>query len=125
MNVVGYDFMTLGNYDFDYGLERTRELQRIAQFPMRSANIIERAGGEPLFGDPMRVLTVNGIKVGLLALGYHNTPFTGDRANVRGLEFMNGIESARRLVPEMRRHVETIIVVSHQGSKVDRNYSRK
>ena len=57
MNAVGYDFMALGNHDFDYGLDRTRQLERIARFPMRGANIIERKTGQPLFGNPMRVMT--------------------------------------------------------------------
>lgn len=120
MNAVGYQFMALGNHDFDYGAERTGELNRIARFPMRGANIAERATGKPVFGDPTQVVTAGGIKVGLLALGYHNTELTGDGDNVRSLAFTNGIEAARRLVPELRRRAEVIVVVSHQGSKVDR-----
>lgn len=68
MNAVGYQFMALGNHDFDYGFERTRELARIARFPMRGANIVEHAAGAPVFGDPTLVKTVRGVKIGLLAL---------------------------------------------------------
>ena len=120
MNAVGYQFMALGNHDFDYSFERTRELSQLAHFPMRGANIVERATGKPVFGNPTQVVTAGGVKIGLLALGYHNTHLTGDPDNVRALEFGSGIESARRLVPEMRRSAAVIVVVSHQGSKVDR-----
>lgn len=120
MNAVGYQFMALGNHDFDYGFERTRELASIARFPMRGANIVERATGAAVFGDPTLVTTIGGVKIGLLALGYHNTHLTGDRDNVRALEFTNGIETALRLVPELRRRADVIVVVSHQGTKVDR-----
>lgn len=125
MNAVGYQFMALGNHDFDYGLERTRELARIARFPMRGANIIERETGAPVFGDPSLVTLIDGVRIGLLALGYHNTHLTGDRGNVRALEFTNGIATARRLVPELRRRADVIVVVSHQGSKVDRKLLRE
>ncbi len=50
MNALGFDAMALGNHDFDYGLERTRELQAIARFPMRGANVIEEASGGPVPG---------------------------------------------------------------------------
>lgn len=120
MNAVGYQFMALGNHDFDYGFERTSEISRIARFPMRGANIVERATGQPVFGDPTLSATVGGVHVGLLALGYHNTHLTGDRDNTRALAFTSGIEAARRLVSELRRRAEAVVVVSHQGAKVDR-----
>ena len=124
MNAVGYQFMALGNHDFDYGFRRTRELAQMARFPMRGANIAERATGKPVLGDPTLLVTVGGIRIGLLALGYHNTDLTGDRDNVRDLMFDSGIETARRLVPALRRSAEAIVVVSHQGSKVDRKLLR-
>lgn len=120
MNAVGYHFMALGNHDFDYGVERTRELARIATFPMRGANIIERGSGRPFIGEATLLKQVGGVTVGLLALGYHNTHLTGSLDNVDGLEFVSGIDVARRLVSGMRGKAEAIVVVSHQGSKVDR-----
>lgn len=119
MNAVGYDFMALGNHDFDYGLDRTRKLSELADFPIRGANVIDDSTGEPLFGEPVRMMEVGGVKVALLALGYHNTPLTGDRKNIDGLSFTSGIEAARRLVPELRREAEVVVVVSHQGKSVD------
>ncbi|WP_299358748.1 bifunctional UDP-sugar hydrolase/5'-nucleotidase [uncultured Paracoccus sp.] len=120
MNAVGYDFMALGNHDFDYGLDRTRELANIAKFPIRGANVRDEASGQPLLGDPALVREIGGISVGLLAVGYHNTPLTTNADNIRGLRFTNGIEEARRLVPDLRRRADLVVVVSHQGSAVDR-----
>lgn len=124
MNAVGYQFMALGNHDFDYGFERTRELARIAHFPMRAANVIERASGSPALGDPVQVMTLGGVTVALVALGYHNTHLTGGRDNVSALEFTSGIDAVRRLLPDLRRRAEAVVVVSHQGSKVDRKMLR-
>lgn len=42
----------LGNQDFDYGLERTNELQQLANFPMRAANITVKETGDPIYGEP-------------------------------------------------------------------------
>ena len=95
MNALGYAFMALGNHDFEYTADRTRELQSLAHFPMRAANAIVTATGAPFLGDPTLVVNAGGVRVGLLALGYHNTDQTGNKDNTRGLSFTSGIEAAR------------------------------
>jgi 5'-nucleotidase/UDP-sugar diphosphatase len=119
MNALGYSFMALGNHDFEYTAERTRELQTIATFPMRGANVIDNATHNPFLGDPTLVVTVGGIRVGFLALGYHNTDQTGNKSNTVGLSFTNGIEAARAFLPALRARADVIVVVSHQGTAVD------
>lgn len=125
MNAVGYDFMALGNHDFDYGSERTRELQALARFPMRGANVIERGTGAPFLGEPTRVFDLQGIRVGVLALGYHNTAKTGSSDNVSALEFTDGLHAAQNYVPQLRGQADLVVVLSHQGTKVDRELARR
>lgn len=119
MSALGYDFAALGNHDFDYGLERTRELDELASFPMRAANVIEEENGKPVLGDPTAVLDAGGIRVGILALGYHNTHLTTSPDNVKGLRFTSGIEAAREYVPKLRERADVVVVLSHQGTSVD------
>ena len=119
MNALDYSFMALGNHDFEYTTARTQELQALATFPMRAANAIVTATSAPFLGDPTLVVTAGGVRVGLLALGYHNTDQTGNKDNTRGLTFTNGIEAARAYVSALRARAEVIVVVSHQGTTVD------
>lgn len=119
MDALGYQFMALGNHDYEYTAERTRELQALVRFPMRAANAIVTASGEPLVGDPTLVVTAGGVRVGLLALTYHNTDQTGNKDNTKSLRFESGIDVARRYVPELRRRADVVVVVSHQGTAVD------
>lgn len=123
MNAVGYDAMALGNHDFDYGADRTAELQVIAKFPMRGANVLG-PDGAPFLGDPVGLLEAGGARVGILSLGYHNTDKTGSKANVRGLKFTSGIEAARARIPALRERADIVVVLSHQGSKVDRELAK-
>lgn len=120
MNALRFDFMALGNHDFDYGAERTRALARLAKFPMRGANVIERMSGRPFLGEPTFIARRGDLRIGFIALGYHNSALTGDKKNTQQLRFDNGIEHARRLVGHLRPKVDAIVVVSHQGTKVDR-----
>lgn len=125
MDAIGVQFMAFGNHDFDYGAERTRELQSMVSFPMRGANVIDRETGKSFLGEPRMVVTAGGLRVGLLALGYHNTALTTAPENVAGLSFTDGIEAARRLVPNLRPKADVVVVVSHQGTKVDRELARE
>lgn len=125
MNALGYDFMAFGNHDFDYGIDRTRELAKIARFPMRGANVVEIESGSPLLGEPFIIREIGGVKVALLALGYHNTEWTTNPDNISGLRFTSGIEAARRYVPDLRSRADVVVVLSHQGAKVDRLLARE
>ena len=125
MNRLGYAFMALGNHDFDYGVARTRALQEIADFPMRGANVIDEATGEPFLGDPTLVVDRGGLRVGLLALGYPNTEWTASPEAVRGLRFTSGVEAARGAVTALRERADLVVVVSHQGTTVDRVLARE
>ncbi|EKV28892.1 periplasmic 5'-nucleotidase [Caenispirillum salinarum AK4] len=121
MNAVGYDFMALGNHDFDYGRARTEALQSMADFPMRAANVIDARTGTPFGGRPTAIVERGGLRIGLLALGYQNTEWTASKKDIEGLSFTSGIDAARRLVPELRRQgADVVVVVSHQGTPVDR-----
>lgn len=123
MNTIGYDFMALGNHDFDYGLERSRELQALAEFPVRAANVLEE--GAPVFGRPWEVFVLDGVRIAVLGLGYHNTGQTSGSDNIEGLAFTDGIEATREVLPELREAADIVVVVSHQGTKTDRLLASK
>lgn len=120
MNLVNYDLMALGNHDFDYGLAQTRNLEGLANFPMKAANIIEKTSGDPIFGEAYHIIEKQGLKIGLVPVGYRNTPLTGNPANFEGLEFETGIESLKRYLPQLEKEADLIIVLSHEGMAVDK-----
>ncbi len=119
MNEVNYDLMALGNHDFDYGLERTNELQLLANFPMRAANIIDKETGNPIFGEPYVIINKQGINIAILALSYRNTPLTGNSKNIKGLEFGIGVEAVKKYLPIISKKADIIVLLSHEGMAVD------
>jgi len=125
MNSLGYQLMALGNHDYDYGSERTRELDQIANFPMRAANVVEVKTGRPFLGDPTMVFEAAGIRVGFLTLTYHNTGHTGNPKNYAGLEFKDGIDTVRQYLPGLRERADLVVVLSHLGSAMDRVLARE
>lgn len=125
MNKLNYDLMVLGNHDFDYSLERTRELETMANFPMRAANIIDQETGSPIFQDPYIILERGDLKIGLLPIGYRNTPLTGNSKNIKGLKFIKGIEAVDKYLPELKTKADIIVLLSHEGMAVDKIIAEK
>ncbi len=86
---------------------------------MRATNILDNKTQMPLFGAPYEIIKKNGLRIGLLALGYRNTPKTGNPDNVAGLQFTTGLEAARRYVPELIKKADLVVILSHEGTKID------
>ena len=70
MNAVGYDIATMGNHEFDYGMDRFLELTEKAEFPYISANFTHN---DELVFDPYIIKEFDGVKVAFVGI---NTPKT-------------------------------------------------
>lgn len=51
MNSMDYDVVTIGNHEFDYGLDRLKELMKMANFPFVAANVRYTGKKESAFKD--------------------------------------------------------------------------
>ncbi len=111
MNMLGYDAMTLGNQDFKNHavLMQQREW---AGFPFLAANVVKKETGEPLV-DPYIVKEFDGLHVAIFGLTTVDiglvSPF------LENLEFQSPIETAKALVPKLRREVDLVIALTHIG----------
>jgi len=92
MNAVGYDAMTPGNHEFDWGYDNVLKLKELARFPMLAANIIDRASGETAFEPHIIFEAKNGVKVGVFGLGTPETLTKTHPDKVRGANFLMGDE---------------------------------
>lgn len=129
MNAVGYDAVTLGNHEFNFGLDHLEAALRGATFPVVLANAVRRRGSGPLhdlpFQPPCRIVDRivtdragrrHPLRVGILGLV---TPqiATWDRDHLAGrIETRDSIETARAWVPWLRgAGADLIVVLSHFG----------
>lgn len=121
LNAMGFQAMAVGNHEFDWGLERLRQLAGQAEFPFLAANIRQRSTGETLpFLPPSRLLEVGGVKIGVLGLTTQETPIKTHPRNVQELLFTDPAAEARREVEELRaKGAELVVVIAHLGSEQD------
>lgn len=113
LNAVGYDFMTPGNHDYNYGQKRLMELSEMAEFEMLSANILD-SEGEYVF-KPYEIKEIDGVKIGIFGLTTPETAYKTSPTNVEGLKFADAIEISKKMVEELKDKADIIIALAHIG----------
>lgn len=115
MNLVGFDAMTPGNHDFNYGTERLLELKSMAEFPILGSNILKEADGTSDF-DPYVIKEFDGFKVGVFGLGTEETKYKSHPNNTIGIKFEDPIAVAEKMVKELKeKEVDVIVALVHLG----------
>jgi 2',3'-cyclic-nucleotide 2'-phosphodiesterase (5'-nucleotidase family) len=116
-NLMGFDAMTVGNHDFDFGLDRLMEINKQLKFPMLSANIYK--GGKPLFKE-YEIVKAGGKKIALLGLTVQDALSYTNSRDTEGVTIEDPIKCAARIVPELRKQADAVILISHLGNEIDR-----
>ena len=70
MNAAGYDLGTLGNHEFDYGMDRLMEVIEEADYPYISSNFYSIAddGSEETVLDSYYVFEIEGVKIAFVGI---------------------------------------------------------
>jgi 2',3'-cyclic-nucleotide 2'-phosphodiesterase (5'-nucleotidase family) len=120
MEALRYDALAIGNHEPDFSAGRLRKYMQSDRIPLLAANVRDRATGKP-FAMPFIVREAGGVQVGVLGLGYPNTPLTTARKNVADLEFRDDSAAVvREYLPQLRdQEAEIIVVLSHLGLGAD------
>ena len=117
MNGIGYDSMTLGNHEFNFGTEMIKKIEKEAKFPILSANIYVKATGENLV-KPYTVKEVGGVKVGILGLTVPSIPrWDANKEGIKDLEFKHMADEAEKYVKWLKEkeQVDIIVATAHAG----------
>jgi len=119
MNIMGYDAMTVGNHEFNYGLSVIDKARSESKFPWLSANIYKEDGTN--YFTPYIVKTVAGVKVGILGLTTKNIPNWEVPATIKGLVFKDTVEEAQKWVKVLKdtEKVDLVVLLAHEGFEKD------
>lgn len=116
MSKMRYDAGTFGNHEFDNGLEGLNKHLHRANFPFLTANY--GFGGTVLEGKTKdyEVFVKDGVKIGVFGLGIDVTGLV-DPNNHKGVEYLDPIETANRIVPILKNKYKCdfVICLSHIG----------
>jgi len=126
MNAEGYDAVTIGNHDFDWGVPALNNMIQEADFPFLAANISDEFGKPLPDVQPFIIKDMPGLKIGIVGIANAETKELNVRDDVQKLNFKDPIESLNATIPEMkRRGVDMIVVLSHAGLEKDQDIAQK
>ena len=118
LNLCGYNAAVIGDREFDYGQNNLKQLMETANFPFLSANIVSREG-EAFLAASHVVHKGPDFKIAIFGLSPPATVISHSR-DIKGLRFLDPIDTAKKLVPRLRKKAKTIILLSHLGQKADK-----
>ncbi len=121
MNTMGYDALTPGLEDFDFGPDNLAAAAHEADFPFLSGNIFNESGDHPAWLKPWLIRDFNGLQVAVVGLSAASLPDQTFPENTAGLEFKADIAAARQLVADVRdQGADVVVLLAHMGIPYDR-----
>ncbi len=120
MSEMGYDAATMGNHDFDNGLEGFAKQLPKANFPILVANY--DFSGTILSGKtiPFTIFHKQGIRIGVFGLGIELEGLV-DKKNYEQTLYQDPVQKANQIAAELRndQHCHLVICLSHLGYKYE------
>lgn len=117
LNRMQYDAGTLGNHEFDNGIDTLAVILQKARFPMISSNY--EVDNTPIKNQiqPYLILKKFGLKIGIMALNVDPKSLIIE-SNYRGLVYRDPIEKAQELSAFLKnkKKCDLVICLSHLGS---------
>lgn len=110
MNKMGYDSMTVGNHEFNFGMPYLMELVKNSKFAVLGANVYD-AAGKRLF-KPYTILEKGGVKVAVLGIVTPSITIW-DRENLAGYTVTMPNDEMEQMWPEVEGQADLIILANH------------
>jgi 2',3'-cyclic-nucleotide 2'-phosphodiesterase / 3'-nucleotidase len=120
MNALAYDAMTVGNHEYNFGLQVLEKARSEAKFPWLSANTYDK-GTTRTHYQPYIVKEVAGVRIAVLGLTTPGIPNWENAPNYAGLEFKDPLSEAKKWVPLLRgkERADVVVIAMHMGLEQD------
>ncbi|KZE63829.1 bifunctional metallophosphatase/5'-nucleotidase [Fictibacillus phosphorivorans] len=124
MNEMGFDVGTLGNHEFDEGVdemmrlinggshEKTGDFEG-ANFPYVVANVVDKETKKPIL-PPYTIKKVKGVDIGFIGVVFSDTPDIVIPSGTAGVEFTDETEAINKAAKELKKKgVKAMVVLAH------------
>lgn len=116
MNIMGYDAATLGNHEFDFGLENMAKVAKAAKFPIVCSNCDFTGTCVEGLIKPYTVIERGGLKIGVMGLA----PVVDGlvmKENIEGVKYIDAVEAANKTAKLLKDELDcdVVICLSHLG----------
>lgn len=120
MNEIGYDAMTIGNHEFDFGVENLARIFSMAKFPILCANY--DVSNSPLDGlvKPYEIFDRGGVRFGVFGIGVEPKGLIQD-SKCKGVVYKDYVKVADEMAELLKsKGCEVVIALTHIGIEEDK-----
>ena len=120
MNAMGYDAMTLGNHEFNWGIETMLKITGQAEFPVLAANIFA-AEGQPVTGEGWTIVEHGGVKLAVIGVDTPNIPvWDGGKQGIDDCTYIDASAAVTQAIAKINtlpedQQPDIIMVTAHMG----------
>jgi 5'-nucleotidase len=131
MNSLGLDVTSVGNHEFDEGIDELLRLQNGgchptdgcqdgdgfagADYPMLAANVVRKSNGKPIL-PAYKIRKVGGVDIGFVGMTLEGTPSIVNPNGIQSVDFLDEVQTANRYAAELKaKGVNAIVLLLHEG----------
>ena len=119
MNYMGYDSMTLGNHEFNWGITTMKKIIGQADFPVLGANVLDQDGNY-VSGQGWVIIERGGVRLAVIGVCTSDVPFwDGEKEGISDTTFTNADEAVKKAIGEIGDKADIIAVSAHMGQYGD------
>lgn len=126
MNLLKYDAVTLGNHEFDYGLDVLEKVVSWAKFPIISSNYDFTETPLRNLVKPYLIIKKDGVKIGVIGINIQPKGLIASE-NYKGMKFLPPLETANSLAFRLKTiyQCDMIVCLSHLGYESDKKLAQQ
>lgn len=121
MNEIGFDAMTIGNHEFDWGSQYIEENALLANFPLLGANIMEypNTSKKSHIGEEYKIFEKSGVKIGVIGMIGQDQITSITSRLVEDITFASPTPLVKSLSQKLRReeNVDLVVLSLHAGQE--------
>jgi len=118
-NAMGVDALTVGNHEFDFGLQNFIDLKQKARFPFLSSNIIKKDTKKLLCTPHVSFKLTDKIFLSIIGVTTKSLLTTTKSENVQAVDILDPVQSVAKAFEEVKDR-GPVILLSHCKHKTDR-----
>ena len=126
MNMLKYDAVTLGNHEFDYGMEVLVDLVKKAEFPIVCTNYDFSDTEIADIIKPYHIIYKDGVKIGVIGANVDPKGLVAS-TNYEGMKFLPANETLNKTAEMLRNNLkcDMVVCISHMGIRSELELAEK
>ena len=115
MNYMGYDAMTLGNHEFDWGIPKMLEMLSTADFPILAQNVYDQ-NGNCLTGAGWTIIEKGGIRLAVIGVVTPEIPrWNSGKEGIDDAVYESAAIAVQKAIAQIGDQADIVMVSAHMG----------